>query len=270
VGVRYLMTPKTNLPSEANNSIETPNADFWNAYIVNMENKVFTEAFMQQFFTDGMRATHVRPDVASALENYFGGKSGGFTGSQFETLIKDSDPFVITAHDLIAITTLSVDVPARAMLWLLSDKGQREISEHLREIPDDIDIWDDRVADIFSDDGHVMKLWRALGRANWPIPRPGGGLGGITKRSKILVAKRPRLIPVLDRVVKGTLPESENIWVSIQDVLRVDDYRTKLMDVLQHADVPDSVSLLRRLDVVIWKNNEKNFRRKTKPTTTSP
>ena len=75
-----------------------------------------------------MRATQVRPDVASALGNYFGGRSGGFTGSQFETLIKDSDPFVITAHDLIAITTLSVDVPARAMLWILSDKGQREIS----------------------------------------------------------------------------------------------------------------------------------------------
>lgn len=230
----------------------------------------FSGAFMRQFFLDGVKATDVRPDVASALENYFSERSGGYTGSQFETLIKDSDPLVITAHDLIAITTLSVDVPVKAMLWILSDNGQRELSEHLREIPDDIDIWDDQAGDIFSDDGHVMKLWRALGRANWPIPEPGGGLGGITKRSKILAAKRPRLIPVLDRVVKGTLPESENIWVSIQNVLRVEDYRTKLMKVLQHADVPDSVSLLRRIDVVIWMNNEQNFRRKTGPTNTSP
>lgn len=230
-----------------------------------MENEVFAEAFMQQFFTDGLRATHVRTDVSSALGNYFGRKSGGFTGSQFESLIKDSDPFVITAQDLIAITTLSVEVPARAMLWILSDNGQREISKHLREIPDDIDIWDDQAGDIFSDGGHVMKLWRALGRANWPVPEPGGGLGGITKRSKILAAKRPRLIPVLDRVVKGTLPESENIWVSIQNVLRVEDYRTKLMKVLQHAEVPDSVSLLRRIDVVIWINNEQNFRKKKGP-----
>jgi len=237
---------------------------------VNMEDDGFSGAFMRQFFLDGVKATDVRPDVASALENYFGERSGGYTGSQFEALIKDSDPFAISAHDLIAITTLSVDVPARAMLWILSDKGQREISEHLREIPDDIDIWDDRVADIFSDDGHVMKLWRALGRANWPIPEPGGGLGRITKRSKILAAKRPRLIPVLDRVVKGTLPESENIWVSIQNVLRVEHYRTRLMKALQHADVPDSVSLLRRIDVVIWMNNEKNFRRKTGSTNTFP
>lgn len=156
------------------------------------------------------------------------------------------------------------------MLWILSDTGQREISEHLREIPDDIDIWDDRVADIFSDNGHGMKLWRPLGRANWPIPEPGGGLGGITKRSKIMAAKRLRLIPVLDRVVKGTVPESENICVSIQNVLRVEDCRTKLTKALQHAEVPDSVPLLRRIDVVIWMNNEKKFRGKTKQTNVSP
>jgi hypothetical protein len=228
-----------------------------------MEDANFTETFMQQFFTDGEKATQVRPDVSSALQEYFNTHGAGYTGSQFEELIQDSDPFSITERDLIAITTLSVAVPARAALWLLGDQGKREISELLRQIPVDTDIWDSQVKDIFSDEGHVMELWRKLGKANWPIPKSGGGLGGITKRSKILSAKRPRLIPVLDRVVMGTLPKSENIWISIQNVLMNDEYRTKLETALKHQNVPESVSLLRKIDVVIWVNNEKAFRRES-------
>lgn len=216
---------------------------------------------MRQFFVDGIKATKVRPDVRSALQKYFNTDSEGYTGSQFENLLVGSDPFSITAQDLIAITTLSVDVPARAALWILND-GQKEISETLRQIPIDIDIWDEEAKNIFSDDGQLMNLWRMLGTANWPIPKTGGGLGGVTKRSKILAAKRPRLIPVLDRVVKGTLPKTENIWISIQNVLMIEEYRTKLQQALQNEHIPESVSLLRKIDVVIWVNNENKFRKK--------
>ena len=229
-----------------------------------MKNEDFTAGFMRQFFVDGEKATQVRPDVESALQKYFSTNGDGYTGSQFENLIVDSDPFAVTARDLIAITTLSVDVPARAALWILSVQGQRELSEILREIPVDTDIWDSKAKNVFSDSGHVMDLWRKLGNANWPIPKSGGGLGGDTKRSKILAAKRPRLIPVLDRVVKGTLPASENRWISIQDVLMNEEYRTKLQKALDHEEIPKSVSLLRRIDVVIWMNNEKKFRKKSK------
>ena len=227
-----------------------------------MENEEFIVEFLRQFFVDGEKATEVRPDVGLALKNYFDTSGRGFTGSQFENLIENSDPYEITERDLIAITTLSVDVPSRAALWILSGEGQNEISNHLRQIPVDTDIWDPRVTDIFADSGHVMNLWKKLGIANWPIPKSGGGLGGITKRSKILAAKRPRLIPVLDRVVTETLPKSENRWISIQNVLMNEEYRIKLQKALNHEDVPESVSLLRRIDVVIWMNNEAKFRKK--------
>lgn len=227
-----------------------------------MKEEEFAAVLMSQFFVDGINATQVSPDVESALKTYFSTEGNGFTGSQFENLIKDSDPHAITDRDLIALTTLSVDVPARAALWILSKEGQDEISEHLRQIPVDTDIWDPRVKDIFADSGPVMDLWRQLAKANWPIPKFGGGLGGITKRSKILAAKRPRLIPVLDRVVAGTLPVSENRWISIQNVLMNEEYRAKLQKALDHENVPESVSLLRRIDVVIWINNEEKFRKK--------
>ena len=226
-----------------------------------MKETSYEKAFLDQFFTDGLKATKVRADVAGALEKYFSEAGKRFTGSQFESLIENSDPFVISERDLLAMTTLSVDIPARAALWILSDEGQDKTSAILRDIPVDTDIWDPAVSEAFTDDGKVMDLWRLLGEANWPVAKTGGGLGGMAKRSKIMAAKRPRLIPVLDRVVKGTLPKAENSWIAIQDVLKVDKYRKALQKALNLDVVPPSVSLLRRIDIVIWTNNEKNFRR---------
>ena len=226
-----------------------------------MKETSYEKAFLDQFFTDGLKATKVRADVAGALEKYFSEAGKRFTGSQFESLIENSDPFVISERDLLAMTTLSVDIPARAALWILSDEGQDKTSAILRDIPVDTDIWDPAVNEAFADDGKVMDLWRLLGEANWPVAKTGGGLGGTAKRSKIMAAKRPRLIPVLDRVVKGTLPKAENSWIAIQDVLKVDKYRKALQKVLNLDVVPPSVSLLRRIDIVIWTNNEKNLRR---------
>ena len=217
---------------------------------------------MSQFFSDGLDATQKRDDVKEALREYFDADARGYTGSQFESLINDSDPFKITATDLVAITTLSVKIPERAALWILSPEGEEQISKILREIPVDTDIWDPLVKNIFADDGKVMRLWRLLENANWPTARKGGGLGGTTKRSKILAAKRPRLIPILDRVVVGSLLQTDNTWRAIQDVLNVDSYRSKLEDALTHDGVPSSVSLLRRIDVVIWFNNQEKFRKK--------
>lgn len=175
--------------------------------------------------------------------------------------LENSDRFVISERDLLAMTTLSVEIPARAALWILSKEGQDKTSVILRDIPVNADVWDPAVKEAFADDGIVMDLWRLLGQANRPIAKTGGGLSGTTKRSKIMAAKRPRLIPVLDRVVKGTLPKTENSWTAIQDVLKVEKNRKALQKALDLKVVPSSVSLLRRIDIVIWTNNEKNFRR---------
>lgn len=226
-----------------------------------MNENEFTSAFMGHFFTDGTNASEVRSDVAQALNKYFGPSVKRYSGSQFEDLITDSDPFSLSAQDLIAVTTLSVSIPARAAIWILSEDGCNRISSILKEIPMGRDIWDPDVQDVFLNDGPVMELWRTLGNANWPVSKAGGGLGGFTKRSKILASKRPRLIPILDRVVRGSLPETKNTWISIQRVLRNDFYRTRLEKALENQNVSENVSLLRRIDAVIWINNEKKFRR---------
>ena len=43
---------------------------------------------MSQFFSDGLDATQKRDDVEEALREYFDTDARGYTGSQFESLIK--------------------------------------------------------------------------------------------------------------------------------------------------------------------------------------
>jgi hypothetical protein len=228
------------------------------------DNLDFKKALMGQFFKGGTESGEVRPQVHAALEKYFTTDGKGYTGSQFELLISGSDPSRFTERDLVALSTLNVDVPARAALWILSREGQTQTSALLAGIPNGVDIWKPEVENAFADDGKLIQLWDCLGKANWPMAASGGGLGGSTKRSKLIAAKRPRLVPVLDKVVKDALPKSENYWRAFQDVLRDESCRESLTLATNHDCVPPGVSLLRRIDVVIWMNNHEKNRKPKK------
>jgi hypothetical protein len=224
----------------------------------------FKKAFLGEFFKGSTETGIVRPQVQEALAKYFTIDGKGHTGSQFELLISGSDPSRFTERDLVALSTLNVEVPARAALWILSPEGQAQTSALLAGIPNGVDIWKPEVENAFADDGKLMQLWDCLGKANWPTAALGGGLGGSTKRSKLIAAKRPRLVPVLDKVVKDTLPKSENYWRAFQDVLRDESCRESLTLATNHDCVPPGVSLLRRIDVVIWMNNHEKHRKPKK------
>ena len=219
---------------------------------------------MGQFFKGSTETGKVRPQVHEALAKYFSTEGKGYTGSQFELLISESDPFRFTERDFVALSTLNVDVPARAALWIMGAEGQAQTSALLSGIPNGVDIWKPEVENAFADDGKLQQLWDCLGKANWPTADPGGGLGGSTKRSKLIAAKRPRLVPVLDKVVKDTLPKSENYWRAFQDVLRDESCRESLTLATIDDCVPSGVSLLRRIDVVIWMNNHEKHRKPKK------
>ena len=68
---------------------------------------------------------------------------------------------------------------------------------------------------------------------------------------KLLAAKRPRLIPILDNKVRGLIqPPTSQFWISIWDELSDESRRTAIAEVC--ADAPAHVSLLRRIDVALW------------------
>lgn len=179
----------------------------------------------------------------AAIDSYF---DLHFTGSQFEVMV-DSDPNTITANDIVAVSLLSVDVPARVSRWLLSPEGRGVVTRHLAAVPTDVDIWQD--ADLMERGGHLWTLWNILDRASWPGARQGNGMGATTI-SKLLAAKRPRLVPITDYVVQDTLPPVKNYWADFFAAL-ADEVVRDQVDVAT-ATPRTGLSLLRRIDISLW------------------
>jgi len=195
------------------------------------------------------------------LETYFGlGDSGEpYTGAHFETFGRRwDDPGyldVITAEDLLAVSMLSVDVPARASIDLLGSAG-KHATELLAEIPPDIDLVD-AGDDLIGPDSAASKLWAAL--------RKYKGVGR-TKTSKIIARKRPRLVPVFDSVVEHELQLDGSVghWAGMRDALRADDraLHERAIRLRDSVGIDPIVAPIRVLDVVIWMHGQDHARSK--------
>jgi hypothetical protein len=182
-------------------------------------------------------------DVAAAqIARYF---DESFTGSQFESLA-DADPNRITANDIVAVSTLGVTVPAGVSVWLLSAAGQDAVSELLRTVPTEVDIWED--PSLVGPTSALWKPWYLLQTACWPAPTAANGMGPTTT-SKLLAAKRPRLVPITDSVITTTLP-SNGHWADFATALSDDHVRSAIQQAT--AGAPAHLSLLRRLDIALW------------------
>jgi hypothetical protein len=175
-----------------------------------------------------------------------------YTGSKFEVLANLHRADEVTANDIVAVSTLSVTIPAGVAVWLLSEEGRLTISSILVNVPANVDLWDR--PDLLKPDGDLWRLWHVLAEANWPTPTTGNGMG-TTKTSKLLAVKRPRLVPVFDSVVRDALPKVDSHWAAFAAVVADRKRREVILDVTSSA--PPRVSLLRRLDVVLWMANRR-------------
>ena len=186
------------------------------------------------------------------LRHYFGmGMPPGeiaFTGSRFEHLAGGGDrPEVadrITAEDLIAVQTLSVTVPAGVALDILEGRLGVRLSGLLHAIPRDIDMVD-ADAVVVADGSPADQAWGLLCEqygVNWVIA------------GKVLARKRPRLLPVYDRVVRCAVGRPRSFWLALHAALREDDaaLHRQLLELRQAAGLPETVSVLRVCDVAVW------------------
>ncbi|MFC5061572.1 DUF6308 family protein [Actinomycetospora atypica] len=191
----------------------------------------------------------------ATLETYWRRTAHGrplYSGSRFDDL-GDNPPNHLVADDIVAVSMLSVDVPAHATLRFL-DESAAEITRLLTAIPADVDLHEAGVG-LVDHGSPADDLWSFL-RTNGDTP----GAGPVTT-SKLLARKRPRLLPVYDDVVRGKLglrgPQEH--WLVVQGLLREDPRR---VDVLRRAresakGVPSGVALLRVLDVLLWMSDER-------------
>ncbi|MFD5635757.1 DUF6308 family protein [Streptomyces sp. NPDC127077] len=171
-----------------------------------------------------------------------------FTGSHFEHLAAGGDrpeiANIITAEDLIAVETLSVSIPIQRKLDFLEGSLGDQLSNLLTKIPTDVDLASVETT-VIADDSPADQAWDLLETQH--------GLGWVTA-GKILARKRPRLLPVYDRVVRCALGRPPSFWLSLHAALREDDsaLHHSLLDLRQTAGLPETVSALRVCDVAVW------------------
>ena len=117
--------------------------------------------------------------------------NGKFTGRRFERLGGGGDAAEVanrfTGDDLVAVTLLSVDILGEAAITILEDTS---IGAGLNEIPCGVDLWD-APRSVVEPSSAAEQVWRRL--------KGIGGVGWVTA-DKLLARKRPRLLPVYDRI----------------------------------------------------------------------
>jgi hypothetical protein len=175
-----------------------------------------------------------------------------FTGARFDTWDStgthraDVDRF--TADDLVAVSLLSVDVPALAAIELL-DIRAAAFSELLVAVGPDRDLVEETRP---WDDGWLgWVLWVEL------MKLPGVGA---TIASKLYARKRPKLRPVYDSVV-AQVTGSDNIWEPLRAHLQADPgLHQRLVGLRDDLGLPEQVTALRVFDVVTWMEGKGNTR----------
>ncbi|MFF3001088.1 DUF6308 family protein [Streptomyces sp. NPDC057950] len=190
--------------------------------------------------------------VVGDLRGYFGigmpPSKATFTGNRFEHLAGGGDrPEIadrITAENLVAVQTLSVTVPAPVALDILEGPLGTRLSGLLHAIPRDINMVD-ADADVVADGSPADHAWHLLRDQ----PDVGWVIAG-----KLLARKRPRLLPVYDRVVRCAVGRPSSFWLALHTALREDDaaLHRQLLELRQVAGVPETVSALRVCDVAVW------------------
>jgi Family of unknown function (DUF6308) len=178
--------------------------------------------------------------VDSHLTRYFGGSKDKFTGRWFEEFAAIGDPNRFEASDVLAVEALSVEVPPEAASILLITESER-FNSLLRQIPRDQDLWEVSRLTVNvggpADDLHIAL--RTLPRVDW------------VTAGKLMAAKRPRLIPILDNKVKDFIQPPDGLfWVKLHDELSDESRRSAITDACRSA--PPQVGLLRRIDVALW------------------
>lgn len=193
-----------------------------------------------------------RPRAIACLRSY----AQTYTGAWFETLAR-SGTNQITAEDIVAVRTLSVEVPPRFAIWLLGD-GAAMVSAELADVPADLDLWDADPERDLGPDSPASRLWVLLQRGSWPVERRANGVGPVTA-GKLLAAKRPRLIPVWDEHVDDALRlPARKFWSTMSQMFRDEGLPSLLREILEEATNNGGAapqperSLLRVFDIVVW------------------
>jgi hypothetical protein len=202
----------------------------------------------------------IRDDQACTdLARYFvENTSKPYSGRRFEALAGGGDRpetrNLVAADDLVAVQMLSVHVPAEAAIDLLDGALGRDIAKYLQEIPGDVELGTPAAADLVADKSAANAVWALLKKQK--------GISFVIA-GKLLARKRPKLIPVYDRVIRCLFGEPAQVWEVLHGRLAADgeELRQELIALRDRTGVPASISALRVLDVVLWMRHRSSHQR---------
>jgi len=169
-----------------------------------------------------------------------------YAGARFDawdsTGSRHADRNRFTADDLVAVTCLNVTVSPKAA-WVLLSGNPAPFSRLLEQVADQdlAEIYPCQITPSWA----PWQLWdqlRELPGIDWVIA------------SKLIARKRPRLIPIYDRVVKTVTGGNRNFWVPLCSKLRQDDstLHNRLLALRDEAEIPPHVPALRVFDIIAW------------------
>ncbi|MFF2842419.1 DUF6308 family protein [Paenarthrobacter sp. NPDC057981] len=179
------------------------------------------------------------------------------TGSYFDEWAGRGDTAnrdVITDSDAVAVSMLSVTVPAKAMVRLAEPHTAARITGLLKQIPTGIALSSlsrQNAASLLTDLGPAALLWdelRSTKDNRWGI--------GATTASKIMARKRPHLIPIWDEVIGQVIGKrsSRDQWMNWHRLLTDGTgLPERLAEIHRLSEVELPLSELRIMDVVLWR-----------------
>ncbi|MFI7165459.1 DUF6308 family protein [Rhodococcus erythropolis] len=153
---------------------------------------------------------------------------------------RDRDANIFTAEDLVAVTLLSVQVPAQGAFFLLGENNA-ELNRLLADVGPDRDLSNE--PDPFTPESPVWRLETALREIH--------GVGR-TMASKLIARKRPRLYPIYDDVIGRELGTKAAHVEPVREALHDGELHVRLLDLRVRAGLDDAIPAIRVLDVLAW------------------
>jgi hypothetical protein len=161
----------------------------------------------------------------------------------------------ITDSDFVAVSMLSVKVPAKAAVGLADPTVAARITELLAKIPTDTkmsDLTTEEAQATLGKNSPSCDLWqilRADGARRWDV--------GPTIASKIMARKRPNLIPIWDDIIGQVIGKRgpRNQWLNWHNLLQPGTpLPDRLRRIHEQSEVAKGLSEFRIMDAILWRH----------------
>jgi hypothetical protein len=195
-----------------------------------------------------------KADAVQLLCRYYGTSDPAttHTGASFEVIghIWNDQGYEneFTPSDLLALSTLSVPVEGRSAVVVMSPSFLEDANSLLAKIPN-IEISDPDAVEHLALGSPGSEIWKLL--------RSVPGFGPVST-SKLLARKRLGLLPIYDAMIDRALglDGSRGLWLGIHEMVTRDSKALyeHLVSLRDGAHLPQTVTPLRALDVILWRN----------------